>query len=119
MAMPSTATCRLSCASTSATETLNPLRRRSLMLLRTCLLSFKLRDSRRRRRTRSEPTTIGRRSLLQRALDLLHAVRLDHVADLDVVVAGNLEAALEPLAHVPHVVLEALQRLQAGGAVGR
>src|SRR5262249_16843186 len=64
----------------------------------------------------------GRRlneSLVQRPLHLLDAVRLDDVADLDVVIASDLHAALEPLAHLTHVLLEALQRLQAGGLVRR
>ena len=41
---------------------------------------------------------VVRPSLLQRSLHLLDAVRLDDVADLDVVVAGDLDAALEALA---------------------
>src|SRR3954451_5295215 len=55
----------------------------------------------------------------QRALHLFDAVRLDDVVDLDVVVAGDLHAALEALAHLAHVLLEALERLQAGRALRR
>ena len=53
---------------------------------------------------------------LERPLHLLDAVRLDHVVDLDVVVAGDLDAALEALADLADVVLEALERLQAGAS---
>src|SRR5262249_20919669 len=139
IATPITASCRCSCESTSATDTLKRSRRRSLTLCTTCRLSLRLRASRINNRTRSEPTNMrfsrrprggafvsapprGRRlneSLVQRPLHLLDAVRLDDVADLDVVIASDLHAALEPLAHLAHVLLEALQRLQAGGLVRR
>src|SRR5262249_23408730 len=108
------------------------------MLLTTCRLSLSVRDSRISKRMRREPTVMGlsdtfRRGaciararckhrgemlLLQRPLHLFDAIRLDHVADLDIVVAGNLEAALEAFAHFAHVFLEALERVEAGGAVG-
>ena len=38
-------------------------------------------------------------------------------SDLDVVVAGDLDAALEALADLADVLLEALERFQADGAV--
>src|SRR5262249_14399877 len=137
---PSTATCRLSCASTSATETLNPCRSRSFMLLTTCRLSLSVRASRISRRTRREPTVMGhlvrlaasfwerfyraqkhaakRLLLLQRSLHLFDAIRFDHVADLDIVVAGNFEAAFEAFAYLAHILLEALERVEPSGAVG-
>src|SRR2546427_9654318 len=46
----------------------------------------------------------------QRARDLLDLVRLDDVADLDVVEVLDPDAALEALAHLADVVLEALER---------
>src|SRR4249920_2642572 len=46
------------------------------------------------------------------ARDLLDAVRFDQVAHLDVVEVLDADAALEPLADLAHVVLEALQRRQ-------
>src|SRR5262245_7966942 len=59
-------------------------------------------------------------SLLQSfegSLHLIDAVGLDDVADLDVVVAGDLHAALEAFAHLADVLLEPLEGLQAGGAI--
>src|SRR5437764_9208054 len=62
------------------------------------------------------PTSCPRRSRGgQRARDLLNAIRLDQVAHLQVVEVLDADAALEPLAHFAHVVLEALERGQ--GAV--
>ena len=49
---------------------------------------------------------------LQGSLPDLDLVRLDHVADLDVVVAGDLHAALEALADLADVVLEPLEDVQ-------
>src|SRR4051812_17539633 len=57
--------------------------------------------------------------LRQRPLHLLDAVSLDDVADLDVVVAGDLDTALEALADLLHVLLEALERVQADRPVHR
>src|SRR5690606_10660805 len=45
----------------------------------------------------------------ERAGDGLDAVALDDVAHLDVVETGDAQAALEALAHLPHVILEALE----------
>src|SRR5262245_19627932 len=117
------------------------------MLWTTCRLSFKLRASRRSNRTRRVPTIIvvsGQLSvascqwespllfisnnwplatdnwpLLQGSLHLLDAEGLDNVADLDVVVAGNFQAALEALADLGDIVLDAFERVQAGTAVRR
>ena len=50
----------------------------------------------------------------QRALHLLDAVALDDVVHLHVVIAGDLEAALEPLLDLADVVLVVLERLQPG-----
>src|SRR5262249_54108522 len=113
IASPRTASWRLSWASTSATETLKRLRSLSLMLNTTCRLSFKLRASRRSRRTRREPIIMLRSG--QRSLHLLDAVSFDDVPDLDVVVTCNFQAALEALAHFADVVLETLERFQARG----
>src|SRR5258708_486252 len=55
--------------------------------------------------------------MLQRSLHVFDAVRLDHVVHLDVIVAGNLEAALEALADFAGIVLEAFERLEAGRAI--
>src|SRR5437660_1721310 len=53
------------------------------------------------------------------ALYLLDPVRLDDIIDLDVIVAGNLHTALEALADLAGIFLEALQRFQTGGTIGR
>src|SRR5207237_471938 len=55
----------------------------------------------------------GRRGCLveRGTLDLPHLVRLDEVAFLDVVVALEVDAALETLGHLARVVLEAPQRV--------
>src|ERR1700722_17111529 len=55
----------------------------------------------------------------QRPLHLLDAVGFNDVIDLDVIVAGDLHTALEALAHLASIVAEALERLQAGGAIRR
>src|SRR5438128_1511579 len=116
------------------------------MLRTTCLLSLRLRDSRRSMRTRTEATYMGSdihwtslpRSksrlrlsaergraklqatrLSQRALHLLDAVGLDDVADLEVVVAGDLEAAFEAFAHLARIFLETLERIETDRAVHR
>src|SRR5689334_20383553 len=60
------------------------------------------------------PTVIDR---LQRALEFLRDIRLEAVADLDVVVAGELDATLEALLDFLHVVLHPLQRVD-GQAFG-
>src|SRR5437763_5673168 len=115
MAIPSTASWRLSWASTSATDTLKAFRRRSLMLRTTCRLSLRLRLSRSKRRIRTEPTimafrvwcfvfgvsclpkrrdtkheTRNTKQYLQGSLHLLDPVRLDDVIHLDVITAGHL-----------------------------
>src|ERR1051326_3763450 len=46
---------------------------------------------------------------LQRALYLIDAVRLDHVADLNVVVTGDLQTAFEAFTHLARILLEALE----------
>src|SRR5262249_33377949 len=58
----------------------------------------------------------GRRGRLveSRALDLADLVRLDQVAFLDVVVALEVDAALEALGDLADVVLEALERVDRG-----
>src|SRR5262249_14266918 len=122
MATPRTTSCRWSRASTSATETLNEFFSRSRMLRTTCRLSLRDCDSRTSRRTRMEPTImtlLWTRRSAERPLHLLDAIALDAVADLDVVVAGDLQAALHALADLTDVVLEALEGLQPGGPVGR
>src|SRR6478672_5810063 len=48
------------------------------------------------------------------ALDLADLVGLDQVAFLDVVEALEVDAALEALGQLAHVVLEALQRVDRG-----
>src|SRR5581483_7736855 len=53
----------------------------------------------------------GGRLVERGALDLARLEHLEHVADLDVVEVGEVEAALEALLHLPRVVLEALQRV--------
>src|SRR5688572_26844701 len=55
--------------------------------------------------------THPRRGALQRPLDLLADVRLQPVADLDVVVVRQLDAALEAALDVLHVFLDAAERL--------
>ena len=45
---------------------------------------------------------------------MLNAERLDDVADFDVVVAGDLDAALEAFADLADIFLEALERFEAG-----
>jgi hypothetical protein len=56
---------------------------------------------------------------LQGAKDLLHAVRLDHIVDFDVVVTGDFQTTLETLTDFADVVLEALERFEAHGPVRR
>src|SRR5947209_2560365 len=107
----------------------------------TCRLSLRLRDSRTSSRTRNEPTTITnlaplsggpeatvvrwrsppapRSTGLEGPHHLVDAVGLDDVAYLDVVVVGDLDAAVEALPDLADVVLVVLQRLQAGGPLGR
>ena len=53
--------------------------------------------------------------LLQRLLDLLGLERLDHVADLHVLVALEHDPALEALGDLLDVVLEASERAHAPG----
>src|SRR5439155_1907908 len=55
----------------------------------------------------------------QGALHLFNAVGLDHIVHLDVVLAGCLEAALKSFPDFAHVVLETLERIEAGRAVVR
>src|SRR5262249_19530266 len=55
----------------------------------------------------------------QSPLHLLDAVGLDDVVDLDVVVAGHLDPALEALAPLLDGLLDALQRVQTDGALRR
>src|SRR5438132_4929335 len=45
--------------------------------------------------------------VLQRSLHLIDAVSLDQVADLDVIVAGDLQAAFKTFSDLTRVVLEA------------
>ena len=52
-------------------------------------------------------------SLLQRARDFNDLVDLELVANLDIVVVPQRQAALESRLHFPHVVLEALERVAA------
>src|SRR5215467_6596133 len=58
----------------------------------------------------SAPTYTARAPLLSGSRLLPHLERLDHVADLDVVVA-DADAALEALADLGRVVLEPAQRV--------
>src|SRR5207253_696134 len=53
----------------------------------------------------------------QSALYLLDPVRLNHVIDLDVVVAGHLNTTLEALADLADILFEALERVQAHRSV--
>src|SRR5262245_33495750 len=64
-------------------------------------------------------SSFGLRHSLQGSLHLLDAVRLDSIVHLDVVVAGDLQAALKAFAHLADVFLDALERFQAGGPVRR
>src|SRR5438309_1265609 len=96
------------------------------MLRTTCRLSFRVRASRSKSRTSRVPTTtINLRELtlparpLERPLHLLDTVGLDNVADLDVVVAGDLNAALEAFADLAHILLEAFEGIQPRRAVHR
>ena|SRR5439155_14903889 len=50
-----------------------------------------------------------RRSVRQRARHLLRAEAFDHVVDLHVVEVLDADTAFEPLAHLAHVILEALE----------
>src|SRR5690606_25691298 len=60
-----------------------------------------------------QPNDHSRRALLtdpgERSGDLFDPVALDHVANLDVVEVGNVQAALEALADLADIVLEALE----------
>src|SRR5262249_1159299 len=72
------------------------------------------------RLTNQQPHTEGSDNhfSLQRSLNLFHAIRLDGIADLDIVVTSDLYAALKILAHLADVFFEALERIQACRAVG-
>src|SRR5689334_19845818 len=56
---------------------------------------------------------------LEGSLDLIHPERLDPVAHLEVVEVLDTDAALEALAHLAHVILEALEARQRAGVDGR
>ena len=139
-AKPSVATFTSSCESTSAAETLNPILTRSRIDRTTCRFSFSVRLSRTNNRTfegadhhqesgrasRTGKRTSGSETasvlltlspvsclpLRAFALDL-DLEGLDHVADLHVVEAGDLQAALEALADFLDVVLEPLEAVEA------
>src|SRR3954468_22133385 len=101
-----------SSAPTSAIDTLCPWAMRSLRLLTTCRLSLRDIASGIEISTCKMPTCMAqpRRGRLQRPLELLPHVRLEDVADLDVVVVGELDAALETRLDFLDVVLDPAER---------
>src|SRR5512146_2382601 len=125
----SSAFCHLSWCAVSATETLKRSWSRSLRLFTTERFSFSDCAPKTSSSHATTPTTTapplpgpvrgsgavgGLRSsgTGERPRDFLHAVALDMVAHLQVIVPGDVEAALEALAHLTHIVLEALQARQ-------
>src|SRR3954470_938303 len=134
-----TATIERRCSSrapTSAIDTLWAWAMRSLRLLTTCRLSLSenaegIESSSCRtpmvmgflrfyvftfyaRRSRLKRKDVKRKNVslpLQRPLDRLPDVRLEHVADLDVVVVGQLDAALEAGLDLADVLLHAAEGL--------
>src|SRR5689334_6328534 len=127
MAIPRMARRCSSRAPTSATETLRPWAMRSLRLLTTRRLSLRDMASGTAISTWSTPTVIRRGGVsppaqcirpiwggetppLQGPLERLPHVGLEGVADLDVVVVGELDAALQAGLDLADVVLEALER---------
>src|SRR3954469_10744639 len=106
------ARCQRSWWLVSATETLQLLRSdivNGLMTLRLSLSDWQ--PSRWSSQVCTATTTSDRsRSRgLERALHLFHAVRLDPVAHLEIVEVLDPDTALEALAHLADVVLEALE----------
>src|SRR5438046_1630554 len=85
---------------------------RSLRLLMTRRLSFKLIASPIDNSSCKTPIVMAvcGRAALERPLYGLLDVRFEDIADLHVVVTGQLDAALEAVLHFLHVVLHALQR---------
>src|SRR5438105_8581892 len=128
-----TATIERRCSSrapTSAIDTLWACAMRSFKLLTTCRLSLRENAEGIESSSWRTPTvifftfhvfTFHSRSLkretwrpeeqLESSLDRLPDVRLEHVADLDVVVVGQLDAALEAGLDLADVLLHAAQRL--------
>src|SRR3954451_19269079 len=60
----------------------------------------------------------GARAGGKRPFDLFHPERLDPVAHLEVVEVLDADAALEPLAHLADIVLEALEAGEGAGVHG-
>src|SRR5512146_2557759 len=123
----SSALCHLSWCAVSATETLKRSWSRSFRLFTTERFSFSDCAPKISSSQATTPTTTAsplpghpapkRRSALglrgggslERAGELLHAVALDMVAHLQVVVPGDIQPALEAFPHLADVVREALQ----------
>src|SRR5436309_3741234 len=124
-AMPIAARCHRSWYSTSATDARTRSRNRSLSERTTCRLSFSDCAAGRCSSKRTIPTTIDcslgfdcdarTRPALQRPRQLLDLERFELVAFLELAEAVERDAALEALLHLPHVVLESLERLDASG----
>src|ERR1035437_6146587 len=99
--------------STSAMETLKRLAMRSLKLLTTRRLSLSVMASPTINSRCSSPTFVAM-GIPVRLLpgDLHRGKGFDHVAHLDVVVADDLQAALQPRPHLANVFLEPPQAVQ-------
>src|SRR5437763_7532482 len=115
----SSARCHRSLCAVSAAETLKRLWSLSLRLFRTWRLSLSERHPSRCSSQVITPTTTAQppraafptsRRRHEGARDFLDPIGLDQVAHLDVVEVLDPDPALEPLADLAHVVLEALER---------
>src|SRR5262249_53234617 len=102
------ARCQVSCPPTSTSEMWKRSRTRSRSLRTTLRFSFSEWLCSTTMEKRQTPTYMTSRRLERRRL-LDDLVGLDHVADLDVVEAGDLDTALVALLDLADVVLEATQ----------
>src|SRR6267143_2894607 len=107
----SSARCHSSWCAVSATDTLNRWCNRSLRLFSTARLSLSDWQAARCSSQTITPTITGG-SGAEGPGDLLDAIGLDQVTDLDVVEVLDADPALEALAHFADVVFEALERGQ-------